>query len=132
MAVAEFLKNVSVDTPIPISINNGTDFSVKFLFLWVPHLYGWDVRNAINDFVHCKNEEGNEFDTAIQKQPLEVFYKKKVFLKKFAKFTGKRLCQSLFLIKLQATLLKKRPWHRCFPVYFAKFLRTPFLWNTCR
>ena len=26
-----------------------------------------------------------------------------------------------------ATLLKKRPWHRCFPVNFAKFLRTPFL-----
>ena len=26
-----------------------------------------------------------------------------------------------------ATLLKKRLWHRCFPVNFAKFLRTPFL-----
>ena len=25
-----------------------------------------------------------------------------------------------------ATLLKKRPWSRCFPVNFAKFLRTPF------
>ena len=25
-----------------------------------------------------------------------------------------------------ATLLKKRPWNRCFPVNFAKFLRTPF------
>ena len=35
-----------------------------------------------------------------------------------------------FLIKLQArpaTLLKKRLWRRCFPVNFAKFLRTPFL-----
>ena len=34
-----------------------------------------------------------------------------------------------FLIKLQAapaTLLKKGLWHRCFPVNFAKFLRTPF------
>ena len=29
-----------------------------------------------------------------------------------------------------ATLLKKRPWHRCFPVNFEKFLRTPFLQNT--
>ena len=29
-----------------------------------------------------------------------------------------------------ATLLKKRLWHRCFPVSFAKFLRTPFLQNT--
>ena len=26
-----------------------------------------------------------------------------------------------------ATLLKKTLWHRCFPVNFAKFLRTPFL-----
>ena len=26
-----------------------------------------------------------------------------------------------------ATLLKKRLWHRCFPVNFAKVLRTPFL-----
>ena len=44
---------------------------------------------------------------------------RKGVLRNFAKFTGKHLCQSLFLIKLQA-------WHRCFPVNFAKFLRTPF------
>ena len=25
-----------------------------------------------------------------------------------------------------ATLLKKRLWHRCFPVNFVKFIRTPF------
>ena len=31
-----------------------------------------------------------------------------------------------------ATLLKKRLWHRCFPVNFAKFLRTPFLQTTSR
>ena len=31
-----------------------------------------------------------------------------------------------FLIKLQASLLKKKLWHRCFLVNFAKFLRTPF------
>ena len=51
----------------------------------------------------------------------EVFYKKGV-LRNFAKFTGKHLCQSL----RPATLLKKRLWHRCFPVNFVKFLRTPF------
>ena len=28
------------------------------------------------------------------------------------------------------TLLKKRLWHRCFPVNFAKFLRTPFFYRT--
>ena len=26
--------------------------------------------------------------------------------------------------------IKKRLWHRCFPVNFAKFLRTPFLQST--
>ena len=31
---------------------------------------------------------------------------------------------------MPATLL--RPWHRCFPVNFAKFLRTHFLQNTSR
>ena len=28
------------------------------------------------------------------------------------------------------SFLKKRLWHRCFPVNFAKFLRTSFLQNT--
>ena len=63
----------------------------------------------------------------------EVFCKKDV-LKNFAKLTGKQLCHSLFLNKVaglrSATLLKKRLWHRCFPLNFAKFLRTPFLQNT--
>ena len=51
-------------------------------------------------------------------------------LKYFAKFTGKHLCQSLFFNKAAglraATLLKKKLWHRSFPVNFVKFLRTPF------
>ena len=58
---------------------------------------------------------------------------RKCVLRNFAKFTGKHLCQSLFFNKvvgLPATLLKKRLWHRCFPVNFVKFLRTPFLQNT--
>ena len=54
---------------------------------------------------------------------------KKGVLKNFAKFTGKCLCQSLFFNKAaglrSTTLLKKRLWHRCFPVKFAKLLRTP-------
>ena len=55
---------------------------------------------------------------------------KKGVLKNIAKFTGKHLCQSLFLNKAAvltpARLLKKRLWDRCFPVNFAKCLRTPF------
>ena len=55
---------------------------------------------------------------------------KKGALKNFAKFTGKQLRQSLFLNKIAglrpATLLKKRLWHRCFLVNFAKFQRNLF------
>ena len=55
---------------------------------------------------------------------------KKGVLTNFTKFTGKHLCQSLLFNKVTglrpATLLKKRLWHRCFPVNFVKFLRTPF------
>ena len=39
-----------------------------------------------------------------------------------------------FLIKLKAeacNFVKKRLWHRYFPVHFAKFLRKPFLQNIC-
>ena len=60
----------------------------------------------------------------------EVFCNKSV-LRNFAKFLGKHLHQSLFSNKVAglrpAILLKKRLWHRCFPVNFEKFLRTPFL-----
>ena len=63
---------------------------------------------------------------------------RKGVLRNFTKFTGKHLCQSLFFNKVvgprPATLLKKRLWHRCFPVNFVKFPRTPFftehLWTT--
>ena len=56
---------------------------------------------------------------------------KQVFLEIFQK-SQENICSWVsFLIKLQglrpATLLKKRLWHSCFPVNFAKFLITPFL-----
>ena len=59
----------------------------------------------------------------------EVFCKKGV-LKNFAKFVEKHLCQSLVFNKVvslrSATLFKKRLWHRCFPVNYAKCSRTAF------
>ena len=61
----------------------------------------------------------------------EAVFCKKGVLKYFAKFTGKHLCQSLFFNNVAGlrpvTLLKKRFWHRCFPVYFAKILRTTYI-----
>ena len=59
----------------------------------------------------------------------EVFCKNGV-LRNFAKLTGKYLCQNLSFNKVAGlrpvTLLKKRPWHWCFPMNFTKFLGTPF------
>ena len=58
---------------------------------------------------------------------------RKGVLVNLAKFTRKHLCQSLFFNKVAglrpATLLKKRLWHRYFPVNFVKFLRIPFSQN---
>ena len=55
---------------------------------------------------------------------------RKGVLRNFAKFTEKHLYQSLFFNKVAGlrptTLFKKRLWHRCLPVSFVKFLRTPF------
>ena len=66
----------------------------------------------------------------------KVFCKKGVF-KNFANFTRKHLCQRLFFNKVAglrpATLLKTDLSHRCFPVKFVKFLRTPFfIEHLCR
>ena len=51
---------------------------------------------------------------------------KKVF-REISQNSQKNTCVRVsFSIKLQV-LLKKKLWHRCFPVNFAKFLRAPFI-----
>ena len=69
----------------------------------------------------------------IVKQP-SIGSARKGVLRNFAQFTGRHLCQSLIFNRVaglrSAILLKKKLWHKCFPVKFAKFLRTPFLQNT--
>ena len=55
---------------------------------------------------------------------------KKVF-SEISQNSQENICASVFFNKVaglrRATLLQKRLWHRCFPVNFMKFLRTPFL-----
>ena len=55
---------------------------------------------------------------------------KKVFLE-ISQNSQENTCARVSLLIVaglrSATLLKKRLWRRCFPVNFAKFLRTPFL-----
>ena len=58
----------------------------------------------------------------------KVFCKKMFFI--ISQISQESTCANLFLNKVAdlrpATLLKKRLWHRCFPVNITKFLRTFF------
>ena len=67
-----------------------------------------------------------------QKQPPEVFFK----ISQNSQENTCALCQSLFFNNvaglMPANLLKKILWHRCFPVNFAKFWRTPFFMEHLR
>ena len=56
-----------------------------------------------------------------------MFYKKKLYLK-IPQNSQESSCENYR--HQPAILLKKRFWHRCFPVNFVKLLRTPFLENT--
>ena len=66
----------------------------------------------------------------LQKQPQEVFYRKRCF-KNFTKFTGKHQCQSLFFNKVTGlrsedlTFIKKETLAQVFSVIFSKFLKQP-------
>ena len=52
---------------------------------------------------------------------------KKVFLEMSQNSQENTSARASFLLSLRPpTLLKKRLWHRCFPVNFVKLLRTPF------
>ena len=55
---------------------------------------------------------------------------KRVFLEISQNLQENTCARASFLIKLRAsgtgTGVSKRLWHRCFPVNFVKFLRTPF------
>ena len=60
----------------------------------------------------------------------EVFCKKSV-LRNFTKFTGKHLCQSLFVFSPKTcNYIKKETLAQCLLLKFVKFLRTPLLQNT--
>ena len=79
-------------------------------------------------------KECKQFHSELWKQSSQVFYKK-AFLKNIPNFGQKHFCQSLYfdkaVCKHPAILTKKKLWDRCFPVNFAKFLRTGVLTNGC-
>ena len=138
-------KSVVLPTP-PVSL-----FFFQEIFSW--YNYFFIFSSIINQWSKAKKKNPNTleslrhnrkkiYETAkynhicnFRSSRPEMFCRKGV-PRSFAKFTEKHLCQSLFCNKVAslrpATLLKKRLWHRCFPVNFAKFLRTPFLTELLR
>ena len=88
----------------------------------------WEAGKKLKH-IHMSNVVVNVFKVTNRSSRQEAFWKKGVLIH-FAKFTGKYLCQSLFVNKVEdvrsATLLKKRLCQRYFSVNFAKFLITPF------
>ena len=61
----------------------------------------------------------------IQKQPPEVFLK-------IWQISQENTCVRVSFLSLQAcNVIKKRLLHRCFPVKFEKYLRSPILKNIC-
>ena len=122
------------------------DYGFVPLFFVITTESIWEVGQCFRpifckvNYLHCRANFEYHFDVGDKpefainwcfldlhrRSHLEVFCKKDV-LRNFAKFTGKHLCQSLCL--RPANLFKKRLWHRCVLVNFAKFLGTPFLQN---
>ena len=74
---------------------------------------------------NCKNNTTTATKTETDNKTNTCSYRRCLVkisvLKNFTKFTGKHLCRSLFFNKVAGLR------HRCFPVNFAKFLRTSFL-----
>ena len=78
------------------------------------------IKNSLNSTLKSKQQTRESYiECRSSQRRCSV---KKGALRNFSKFIGKHLCQSLFWASEPTTLLKKRLWHRCFPVYFAKFL----------
>ena len=92
------------------------------------------VTLGLTGFIYKQKPQPNNINAMSRAAKLSMKYQrteavaqrysvKKSFLEIPQKFTGKRLYQSLFFNKIAGLRL----WHRCFPVNFAKFLRTLFL-----
>ena len=102
-----------------------------FLVLIWSHWYIAQVVMIYDTVMHYFKKISIDLDTfGITRSRHRTCSVRKGVLRYFAKFTGKHLCQNLLFNKVAdlkpATLLKKTLWHRCFPVKFAKFWRTPF------
>ena len=111
---------------LEIYAEHDRSFMLQVIAIWIhlyspPHHRKWGtLRFKMKVSGVCQNGE-----VVVRKSSI-----KKGVLKNFAKFTRKHLYQNHFLNKVAGLGLqlywKRDLWQRCFPVNFAKFLRTPF------
>ena len=125
-------------------------YRLKYVSMYDPHSISWTFfslwKFSLN-IIYCMFSKwlgvflnqiftlsSNKIDEIIDRNSHRRCSVIKGVLRNFVKFTEKKLYQSLFFNEVTslrpATLLKNRLWHRCFPVIFTKFLRTPILQNT--
>ena len=71
---------------------------------------------------------GNGYNGLQRAEDFKSLYTRNSHLEEFCKTMLLKISQNSQ--ETAATLLKKRFWHRCFPVNFEKFLRKTFLQNT--
>ena len=74
-----------------------------------------------------ENKNKRRSEQLIERSTRSQMFFKIAVLNILVKFTGKHLCQRLVFNNIAG--LKQRLLHRCFPVSFAKILRTTFLCN---
>ena len=90
------------------------------------------VSNIVNKNTVMRGDFNFHFDSNLklkgQKQPPEVFFKKKVFLEISQNSKENTCARVSFLIKLQALQLyfQKRLWHRCFCCKFSEISKNNF------
>ena len=88
-----------------------------------------EIHNRKLHFLCSVIKRSLELDVSVISSFNNIWYSAGGVLKNSAKFTRKHLYQILFnkFSSLRpATLLKKRLWHRCFPVNFREFLKNTF------
>ena len=102
------------------------------IFLFSFHFFCWSEISKKSPIREDTRKMGNcQANHILDRSSHQRCSGRKDALRNFAKFTGKHLCQGLFMSGPKAcNFIKKRLWHKCFPLNFAKFLRIPFLQNT--
>ena len=127
MAVAELLKNVRVDTPIPISINNDTEiFLLNSYFYYGYHTYV-DGMYGMQSMISCIARTKKVTNLILQFRSSHWRCSiKKGFLKKIRKIHWKTPVPESLFNKIAGHYIKKETLAQMFSCVFCKILKNTF------